>query len=256
MRNRFRGLPEILAMSLCLPQRRGMLQLGCTSPEVGWVGWAGCPVLLFIDVVSLKMCLLLGKRELFLYFEGEQEKPESLQSWYQNLSPRYGLQFLQWALLCLLVTLIISVFIPSFWVQSMDMSILIWSPDVGEQVCHPEMAQRVLELLLCDKLPWTILCIYTDFHRKWEVIQLCGLHVVMVELCLCACNPVKYICICSVVIVCGPAQNNLGMSSLVSSDRRGVRQGWDSLPGSVLSALWQWDGNFLLITKGLEGRIN
>lgn len=52
-------------------------------------------VLLCIDVVSLRMCLLLGERALLKSFEGEQEKPESLQNWTQNLSPRCGLQFLQ-----------------------------------------------------------------------------------------------------------------------------------------------------------------
>lgn len=122
------------------------------------------------------MCLLLGERALLKSFEGEQEKPESLQNWTQNLSPRCGLQFLQWSPLCLLLTL--SMFFPSFLglfhghkhsdpkLRCQRASLSPWS--------NPEGESRYLSYCSATNCHEP-LCIHSYFHGKREVIQLCWL---------------------------------------------------------------------------------
>lgn len=219
--------PEKLPIGSCLPQKLGRLRVDRTLSAL-----SSFLVVLFIDVASSRMCLLLGKRWLLVFGRRNQRAYKA------------GLKVCLQDVVCSACNELPCVFhsprayfSPRFWAQAIDLNILMQSPAVKQWVFHPDVTQRADPGYLSYGSAVNhreALGSRPDFHGGYSASS--------------ACTWLR------------AAQNNLGACSRCpagSGDVGRVWQGQDS-PWLCSSAqphsLWQWEANRSLITKGTGGK--
>lgn len=143
---------------------------------------------LFIDVASSRMCLLLGKRRLLVFGRRNQRAYKA------------GLKVCLQDVVCSACNELPCVFrsprayfSPRFWAQAIDLNVLMQSPAVRQRVCHPDVTQRADPgyLSYCSAVNHCeALGSCPDFHGGYSASSACTwLRAAQNNLGACSCCP-------------------------------------------------------------------